>query len=137
MLEVSVIEYEHHTMVLRANRTKVATIARDRPPRLNDGGYLAAFWPQEARIEDLFVEPPPPIAAQAEPSEYPNDEKEVEEEDEPAAHDQAQVVDKATAALMAVCAARPGRRRQRSGGRPSPMAWRLLCPQSRELRKRP
>ena len=38
MLEVSVIEYEHHTMVLRANRTKVATIARDRPPRPNEGG---------------------------------------------------------------------------------------------------
>jgi hypothetical protein len=31
-LEVSVIEFEHVTMALRFNRTKVARIARDRPP---------------------------------------------------------------------------------------------------------
>ena len=63
-LEVSVIEFEHVTMSLRFNRSKVATIARDRPPRpppLTTGGILAALWPPEERIEELFVEPPPPI----------------------------------------------------------------------------
>ena len=96
-LEVSVIEFEHVTMALRFNRTKVARIARDRPPRppsLNDGGHPAAPWPPEERIEDLFVEPPLPvdpplpIAMQADPPMYSHIEAEVEREDAFAAQDQ-------------------------------------------------
>ena len=91
----AVLEFEHVTMALRFNRTKVARIARDRPPRppsLDDGGHPAAPWPPEERIEDLFVEPPIdlplPIAAQADPPMYPHIEADVEREDAFAAQDQ-------------------------------------------------
>ena len=94
-LEVSVVEIVHHTMQLRSGRDKVARISRERPPRPNEGGFLAYFWGQEHRIEELFVEPPPaapqPVAAgalmeayQAESPVYSDSEMEVEEEDEPA-----------------------------------------------------
>ena len=74
-LEVSVVEIRNHTMELRRGRLKVAQISRERPPLPNEGGFLAYFWGQEHRIEDLFAEPPPaapppitalpPIGAQA------------------------------------------------------------------------
>ena len=82
-LEVSVVEIVHHTMQLRSGRDKVARISRERPPLPNEGGYLAYFWGQEHRIEELFVEPPAAGAAVAESPVYSDSEMEVEEEDEP------------------------------------------------------
>ena len=93
------IEIEYVTMSLRSGNSKVAKISRERHPYIQyplGAGDLNAglppddppLWPPEERIEDLFVEPPLPNAAQADPPVYPHIEADVEQETAFAAQDQ-------------------------------------------------